>query len=325
MADTTAGSPWPEDAEGCDQLGLQWQGEQRYAEAAEAFARGLALAPDDFSLHLHYGNLWSEQCSFAPAEEQYRLALRLDPSSSTARNNLGYVLLKLGRLDEAEVLLREAVALAPELVLTLHNLIQVHRAQRDTRAVLDDAMQILRLCSDDLAARCQLAVALAEEGRTGEAMEGLEETIRLHPQEVWPRNLLGLSQYEVGAVEMAQASFRAALAIDPGDFVVESNLLLMTNYRRADPREVTAQHGAWEERHRLPPGPPAPVWRHERSASATSRPTSAVTRWRSSFCPSWSTMIASASRSISTRPAATATPSRSESASSRRSGARSPN
>ena len=146
MADTTAGSPWPEDAEGCDQLGLQWQGEQRYAEAAEAFARGLALAPDDFSLHLHYGNLWSEQCSFAPAEEQYRLALRLDPSSSTARNNLGYVLLKLGRLDEAEVLLREAVALAPELVLTLHNLIQVHRAQRDTRAVLDDAMQILRLC-----------------------------------------------------------------------------------------------------------------------------------------------------------------------------------
>jgi Flp pilus assembly protein TadD len=54
-------------------------------------------------------------------------ALRIRHGYAEARNNLGAVLMKLGRFDEAQACFESAVALKPQYTMARHNLGSVLR------------------------------------------------------------------------------------------------------------------------------------------------------------------------------------------------------
>ena len=96
-------------------------------------------------------------------------ALRLDPSSATARTNLGGVLYGLGRLQESAAQFEEALRLKPEsfqarnnLASVLHGLGRIEEATEHYRAVLGERPD---LAGTDY----NLALALQELGRFREA------------------------------------------------------------------------------------------------------------------------------------------------------------
>jgi tetratricopeptide (TPR) repeat protein len=63
--------------------------------------------------------VYSDMREFAPAQEQLRLILQADPNDAGANNDLGYILADLNtNLDEAERLIRKAIALDDELMRT---------------------------------------------------------------------------------------------------------------------------------------------------------------------------------------------------------------
>ena len=64
--------------------------------------------------HYEKAERFAAQGKWAPAEAQYRAALKQDPHFALAHGHLGYVLVELGHLDHAIEAYREAIRLDPD-------------------------------------------------------------------------------------------------------------------------------------------------------------------------------------------------------------------
>ncbi len=86
----------------------------RDAEAEVQLRAWITAAPEDANARLALGALLDRKGRYAEAEVQLREAIRLDPRSSEAQNYLGYSLADRGeRLDEALTLIQSALQLDP--------------------------------------------------------------------------------------------------------------------------------------------------------------------------------------------------------------------
>lgn len=82
-------------------------------EAAALWQGLVALSPGDPTLRFQLGNALAR---FAPqaAAEEYALVIELDPANADALNNLGGVLLAMGRIDEARSAYERCLRLSPD-------------------------------------------------------------------------------------------------------------------------------------------------------------------------------------------------------------------
>lgn len=100
-------------------LGEAYQRTDRYAEAARAYDRALALAkpdtPDLWTLYFSRGAAHERAGDWPKAEADLRQALSLAPKEAAVLNYLGYALLDRGeRLPEAQTLIEAAVEQRPD-------------------------------------------------------------------------------------------------------------------------------------------------------------------------------------------------------------------
>ncbi|MCZ6782490.1 MAG: tetratricopeptide repeat protein [Proteobacteria bacterium] len=87
--------------------------EEQYDEAADAYRRTIALAPDRSEAYFNLGNVLRATDRTEGAEELYRLAVALDPADELAWYNLADLQEESGRYDEAIASLRTAVGACP--------------------------------------------------------------------------------------------------------------------------------------------------------------------------------------------------------------------
>jgi tetratricopeptide (TPR) repeat protein len=101
------------DAAAWDRQGAAMAAKGVYHEAAGAYARALQLAPTRGRAQ-NLGNCWMMLGKPVEAEQAFKQAVELDPTSSDAHFSLGYALFSQKRLREAVAELDEALRLDPD-------------------------------------------------------------------------------------------------------------------------------------------------------------------------------------------------------------------
>ncbi len=170
-------------------FGIAWEGQMlvrqgRFREAAAKFEEALAVEPE-FAYALEgLGRCHAEWGDSVRALDYYERAARANPSNPTILTNLGNVYLSTGRLAEAEAALRHAI---------------------EVDAVGSSNARVL------------LARTLVKAGRRDDARAALEGAIAANPNRVEAHRLLGALLDESGDAAGAEARYREALRLEPGD------------------------------------------------------------------------------------------------------------
>ena len=158
--------------------------------AIELYRRLLRRHPSIPIAHNSLGNMLQEREEWQEAIACYHAALVHDPRYASAYFNLGRALLHVNDLVRAEHCLRQAAALAP----------------------------------NDASIRSRLARALVESGKEEEAVAVTDRSVELDPDSAEIHNDAGAVHSTIGDFDTARASFRAALALDPGHAKAALNL-----------------------------------------------------------------------------------------------------
>ena len=104
------------------QLGRYYQGQRRYALAAESYHKALAADDGFVEAHNGLGVIYSMQGKYDAAVTEFKIAISQASKSGHLYNNLGHTLYLQGAYAEAVSALEQAVSLDPGNPRTLNNL-----------------------------------------------------------------------------------------------------------------------------------------------------------------------------------------------------------
>jgi type IV pilus biogenesis/stability protein PilW len=182
----------------------------RPQEAMKEYDEALKL--DDVFADAHMGRGLVLEFSFdkaAEAEKEYRRAIELRPTFAEAHNNLGQLLAKTGRLQEAvaefdaalaNMLYKEPYVARCNRGQTLYRLGKREEAMSDFRACLGNSP---RYCQGHR----QLGLIQLGEGRTKEALEQLGDYAKYCDRSADAFLQLGLAQLRAGNAQAAREAF----------------------------------------------------------------------------------------------------------------------
>ena len=108
----------PNDFEAAVELGNLYRSDNRFAEAAEAYGRGIAAIADpsqaDWRMYYFRGVSYERSKRWAEAEADFKRALAINPEQPQVLNYLGYSWVDMGvQLNEALEMIKTAVGLRP--------------------------------------------------------------------------------------------------------------------------------------------------------------------------------------------------------------------
>ena len=120
-----------------------------------------------------------------------------------------------GRLQEAEKLYRQVLALAPRQFDALHLLGVIARQQGDAAQAVELIGQAIAVKPDQANAHCNLGAALQDLGRGEDALASYDESLRLHPRYAMAFANRGNALRKLGRAREAVDSYDRALALQP--------------------------------------------------------------------------------------------------------------
>ncbi len=122
----------PLDADQHNDLGVAYE-RRGEPELAEREYRRAARLDDDWATPwFNLGNLYAGKEKWSEATAFYSKALKRDPLSAEAMNNLAWVMLQQGRTDEALSWAQRAASLSADSPAVLDTLAEVHMARQET-------------------------------------------------------------------------------------------------------------------------------------------------------------------------------------------------
>ncbi len=213
------------------------RGRLRFDDAAVEIERALALAPEDPRALLLASDIAIDRHRGAEARGYLARLARLVPESSTVHNRLGVALEEQGDLAGAERELREAARLdgrGQDAYVNLGRVLRRLARHEDARAAFDVA--VTRAPHDPRALLGRgLARAATHDVRGAEA--DFRRSAELAPNDAEPLLALGDLQRDLGAVSEAVTTYRAAIDREDADAAswlkLGNALALLEDYEEA--------------------------------------------------------------------------------------------
>jgi tetratricopeptide (TPR) repeat protein len=207
---------------------LTWQQSQIYADVETLYARTIERNPGSWLAHHNLGML-KLAASPVEAAEHLAAAARIRPGDAQTRVNLGYALQLQGRYEEAVNEYRAAIRADASFVEAHNNLCSVlHHANQDAEAIAE-CREALRLAPGYAKAHFNLGLALARAGQAG-SLEHFREAIRLDADSFDVKALavllndLGVRLLYAGSVRDAIEYLEESVRLDPSYAHAQFNL-----------------------------------------------------------------------------------------------------
>ncbi len=204
--------------------------------------------------HYVWGRLFSEAAMYKEAEEELKKAIKLNPDGVEALEELGKVLIKLDKINEAisvygdilqldpenylswynranafvrakrwrdaAVCYKEAVRIRPDSYKSYYNLAMALEESGDRKASIEAYEKAIELSPGFSDAYNNLGIALSFEGRREEALEVYENGIRSSSEDYSLYFNMGICLLEEGRYMEAAGAFRNALDIKPDELEI---------------------------------------------------------------------------------------------------------
>ena len=200
--------------------------------AAAAFRKGIALAPNEPSLHHKLGTALFLSGDSRGAADEFETALRLSPTFVKAHYSLGVLLGSSGQTDQAIAHLSAAVKDDPTYVDARLRLADVLRTTGRPAEAIVQYREAANLDARAIDAPLGTVMALVALGRYGEARDQLRDGIQRYPDQpafahLLVRLLAAAPDDRVRDGRAAEARMRGLLAKEPrtGDL---AELMAMT-------------------------------------------------------------------------------------------------
>lgn len=161
--------------------GNKLYGEQKYAEAAVAYAEAISLAPANWGYQLNLGLAQKKAGQMEPAVAAFRKAAELNPESYSANKETGEALARAGQFAEAKPFYEKAVSLSPADPDAQFNLGVCLVNVGDSAAALPCFEKAVALNPEFADAYYQIATIQIGQNKVPEARAALEKFLALAP------------------------------------------------------------------------------------------------------------------------------------------------
>jgi protein O-GlcNAc transferase len=166
-------------------------------------------------------------------------------------------LIAANRLAEAESLLRQAIALAPDSLEARQYLVAVLSQQSKLPEAEEQVRSSIALRPDDAGNYLNLGQVCRWQQRLGEAIACYRKAIELSPNFDAAYNALGSALREAGRIGDAISAFRKAVQINPNFRAAHSNLVYALHFDPdTDPQSNFQEHLRWAAKFAEPLRPP---------------------------------------------------------------------
>jgi protein O-mannosyl-transferase len=162
-------------------MGMALAALHRPSEAAQFFAKALALDPNYIPARMSLADSLADAGRDREAADEYRKVLRLDPSQVDAHCNLACALAAQGRDAEAMTELQTALRLRPSDASSHCNLGNLLMAQGKLDQAAEEYRAALRAKPNSPEIHSNLGAVLAQQGRRYDAADEFNEALRLAP------------------------------------------------------------------------------------------------------------------------------------------------
>lgn len=243
-----------QNAEAHQQRGLLLAQQGQLDAAISSLQQALRLSPGSVEIGNQLATLQAahsyQQASsllrlgkLAEAESLLRRAVQLKGDFAEAHQDLGGVLADQGKLDDAIASYRRAIQLRPDYAVAYVNLSTIYAAQEKFSEAADLCRQAITLRPNFAEAHHNLASLLVKSGSQQEALAHYQKAIELKPDYAEAYANLAVALVQLNRLEDAVEPFRQALARRPQDAKSGCFLAaaLMEQNRLAEATEVYQQ------------------------------------------------------------------------------------
>jgi tetratricopeptide (TPR) repeat protein len=229
-------------------------------QAASAHVDSVRLLPVCAQAHFNLGVVLARQGKLDEAIAHYRRSLRFNPESVETHNNLANALRQKGLVDEALASYRQALRSRPNCAETYNNL----GTALAELGRLDDAVACfqgaLRINSSLAEVHNNLGEAVKRLDRLDEALVCFQRALQINPHFAAAHNNVGDALQRLGRVDEALPFFDRAIQLNPEFGLAHWNRalawLLLGDFHRGWPE----YEWRWTQPRFVPRGFPQPLW-----------------------------------------------------------------
>lgn len=199
-------------------LGVAYYNAGKFALAIPPLERSLALGYGGYDTHLFLALSMAGLGDYPAANDELGLAYKLKSPGEQAWSAFGLAHASLGQWDQAADCYRKAAEADPHNQLIYELLGEALQAKGDMPGAMAAWRQALQLQPAYLDPSINLAISLAQEGRTDEAVGILTTALQAHPKETDSADgysNLGTIYVHRGELDAAEAAYEHALDLNP--------------------------------------------------------------------------------------------------------------